>query len=241
MISKDNIAHNIAASNTIPRIHWRVPTSIFIGIAPLKFANYQKDEKGEFVSVKVFNPAEHRWQSEKLRIGKATGIVLRGGRSFGWASQPLKPDARPDDFMRTLKVKEWGDAISKLKRAARSERNEKSSIEPSHMAQLTKCTIGSRVQKAIARLSKSLVRAGVVKSKLVARMYGGASYRTVSTFGKLYDTLGIDAVPEMWGNGVTSISPKTRDLLVGFETKPDGSITYIRLARADVPKSATIL
>ena len=229
----DSIAHLIAAEqDSLHVLHWRTPTSIFIGISPLKFAK----KSIQSAAVRAFNPAEHRWQIETVRVGKATGIVLRGGRSYGWASQSVVPEDRAGDYMCNLgSPRTLPGAIAKLQRAVLACTDTCASFDTKHKSQLLRLNSLSRPTRAIARLIRSVLRAGVTRFRFVVRLYGGACTRTVATFGDVARHLKIDTVPEMWGDGRTRISSATRDLLVGFETRPDGTISYVRISRADVP------
>lgn len=214
---------NIVDKETENVIEWLTPTSIFIGISPLKLREEEK-------YIKVRNPVENRYQEEKFRVGKINGIVLRGGTKYGWASQPLKLEKKPGEYSYQPATKK--DEFSSLKTAIHSQKKS-NGVEPlfdyRHVTQYNKMM--DTLPKPIEKLKKEFD-----SFKIVARLYGGGLKRKAIRFKTLYDKYNISEIPEQWGSGVSQYSQTTKDYLVGCEYKLDGTLQYIRLKNSDLPK-----
>lgn len=220
-MQKDDLVA-IVDKETEDVIEWLTPTSIFIGISPLKL-----DE--EFKLIKVRNPVENRYQEEKFKVGKVNGIVLRGGTKYGWASQPLKLEKKPGEYSyQPTKKAEF----SSLKTAIHSQKKSngvKPLFDYRHITQYNKMM--DTLPKPIEKLKKEFD-----SYTIVARLYGGGLKRKAITFKKLYEKYNISEIPEQWGDGVSQYSQTTTDYLVGCEYKLDGTLQYIRLKNGDLPK-----
>jgi hypothetical protein len=228
------------------QIKWITPVSIFLGITPTKIIEeeFEKDEKGLYKEVKVFNPIEKRYQNEKLRVGKVHGIVLRGGNIYGWASQPYKLKKLKNEYsfqpkQSGIKVKPENqkDILEEL--SVLIDALVKNKIAPNtdikHLKQLHKISQNpsNRCSKAIQSVFRKAK--GVKEFELVCRMFGGERERTAITFRELYETYKIDTVPEQWGTGFTKYSKANENLLIGYETDLDGNKFYVRLHKKDIP------
>lgn len=204
-------------------IEWLTPTSIFIGISPIKLPD-------EFKAIKVRNPVENRYQEEKFRVGKLNGIVLRGGTKYGWASQPLKLEKKPGEY--SYQPATHKDEFASLKTAIESQKKSngvKPLFDYRHVTQYNKMM--DTLPKPIEKLKKEFD-----SYKIVARLYGGGLKRKAITFQTLYEKHNIKEIPEQWGDGVSHYSNTTKDYLVGCEYKLDGTLQYIRLKHGDLPK-----
>ena len=204
-------------------IEWLTPTSIFIGISPLKLEEETK-------VIKVRNPIENRYQEEKFRVGKLNGIVLRGGTKYGWSKQPLKLERKPGEYSYQPATKK--DELASLESAILSEKKSngvKPLFDYRHVSQYKRMI--ATLPKPIERLKKEFE-----SYKIVARLYGGGLKRKAVTFQTLYEKYNISEIPEQWGDGVSQYSKKTKDYLVGCEYKLDGTLQYIRLKNGDLPK-----
>jgi len=222
MNSKEALT-KIVDNETEHVIEWLTPTSIFIGISPLKL-----DEETKLV--KVRNPVENRYQEEKFRVGKLNGIVLRGGTKYGWASQPLKLERKPGEYSYQPATKK--DELASLETAIKTQKKSngvKPLFDYRHLTQYNK--IMGTLPKPIEKLKKHFDN-----YKIVARLYGGGLKRKAITFQTLHDKYNISEIPEQWGDGVTQYSNNTKDFLVGCEYKLDGTLQYIRLKNGDLPK-----
>jgi hypothetical protein len=235
------------AENTI---RWKTPTSIFIGLSPMKMTTVCKeDEKGAYAMSKVFNPTEHRYQDEKLRKNKILGVVLRGDNMYGWASQPYKLEKKIGEFSLQPKIYRFNATVTPTKSILHEvhvlmtsllqnidkRTRIKSLYDKSHLYQLQKIVDGKedRVPKALNRLFHN--SKCVQDFAVVCRLYGGGNQRIAMTFRDLSAIHGINEIPEQWGNGSTTISKETEMMLVGCEIGPDGSLKYIRLFAKDIP------
>lgn len=208
-------------------IEWLTPTSIFIGISPLKL-----DE--EFKAIKVRNPVENRYQEEKFRVGNINGIVLRGGTKYGWSKQPLKIERKPGEYSYQPATKR--DEFASLETAIETQKKSngvKPLFDYRHVSQYSRMM--DTLPKPIERLKKQFD-----SYKIVARLYGGGLKRKAITFQTLYDKYNIKEIPEQWGDGVSHYSSKTKDYLVGCEYKLDGTLQYIRLKKGDLPKYKSV-
>ncbi len=251
MLTKAELTKLVSLEDAKNTIKWKTPTSIFIGLSPLKLSDdCAEDEKGKFASVKVFNPTEHRYQDEQIRLGKVLGVVLRGGDIYGWAKQNYKLEKRLGEY--SLEPKQSGIKIKvdksknilpelhTLSNALIENINKPTKSKPlftaSHISQLTKISQNqeNRVAKAINRVFHNAK--GVEQFSLICRMYGGGRERTAITFKYLYDTHKISEVPEQWGSGVSVYSKETEKILIGAETGLDGKLYYFRLHQKDIPK-----
>jgi hypothetical protein len=222
MNSKEDLA-KIVDNETEHVIEWLTPTSIFIGISPLKL-----DEETKLV--KVRNPVENRYQEEKFRVGNINGIVLRGGTKYGWAKQPLKLEKKPGEYSYQPATKK--DEFSSLETAIKTQKKSngvKPLFDYRHLTQYNK--IMGTLPKPIEKLKKNFD-----SYKIVARLYGGGLKRKAITFQTLHDKYNISEIPEQWGDGVTQYSNNTKDFLVGCEYKLDGTLQYVRLQKGDLPK-----
>lgn len=220
---KEDIA-TLVAKETENVIEWLTPTSIFIGISPLKLS------EEETKLVKVYNPVENRYQEEKFRVGKINGIVLRGGTKYGWASQPLKLEKKQGEYSYQPATKK--EDFASLEKAIKSQKKSngvKPLFDYRHVSQYNRMM--SALPKPIEKLKKEF---GIYK--IVARLYGGGLKRKAVTFQTLHDKHNIKEIPEQWGDGVIEYSDKTKDYLVGCEYKLDGTLQYIRLQKGDLPK-----
>lgn len=252
MLSKEELVKLISSESVANTIRWKTPTSIMIGFSPLKLADKCiSDEKSKYATVKVFNPTEHRYQEEKVRVGKILGVVLRGGNIYGWASQPYKLEKKIGEY--SLEPKESGIKISKeksktiiplifhkLATVLMENTDKKVKVKPMfdnrHIRQLAKIIENpeDRVLRAVNRAVQNAK--GVEEFSIICRMYGGGRERTAVTFKYLYEIHGISEVPEQWGNGISVYSKETENMLVGAETALDGQLYYFRLHQKDIPK-----
>lgn len=215
VILVDNESENV--------IEWLTPTSIFIGISPLKL-----DE--EFKVIKVRNPVENRYQEEKFKVGKLNGIVLRGGTKYGWSSQPLKLEKKPGEYShQPAKNKEAFASLETAIKTQKKSNGVKPLFDYRHITQYNRMMV--TLPKPIEKLKKAFD-----SYRIVARLYGGGLKRKAVTFQTLYDKYNISEIPEQWGDGVSKYSNKTKDYLVGCEYKLDGTLQYIRLQKGDLPK-----
>jgi hypothetical protein len=222
MNSKEELA-KIVDNETEHVIEWLTPTSIFIGISPLKL-----DEETKLV--KVRNPVENRYQEEKFRVGNINGIVLRGGTKYGWAKQPLKLEKKPGEYSYQPATKK--DELASLETAIKTQKKSngvKPLFDYRHLTQYNK--IMGTLPKPVEKLKKNFD-----SYKIVARLYGGGLKRKAITFQTLHDKYNISEIPEQWGDGVTQYSNNTKDFLVGCEYKLDGTLQYVRLQKGDLPK-----
>jgi hypothetical protein len=253
MLSKAALARLVWNANDDGVVSWRTPTSIFIGLSPVKLARgCPFDEKGPFATVRVFNPVEHRHQQEKLREGKVIGVVLRGGRIYGWASQPyhlehkkgeyrFQPSAgrHPPSHAPGSDIRRCVQRLSSLLLLeATFPRSRRRRIQPlfdqAHIEQLRDITanIDNRVVRAVNTALRR--QKGADACRVVARMYGGGRIRKAMTFQHLYETYHIREVPEQWGDGTVTYSPETASMLIGSELGADGALYYLRLHEKDV-------
>jgi hypothetical protein len=222
MNNKEDLAKNID-KETENVIEWLTPTSIFIGISPLKLEEETK-------VIKVRNPIENRYQEEKFRVGKLNGIVLRGGTKYGWASQPLKLERKLGEYSYQPATKK--DEFLSLETAIKSQKKSngvKPLFDYRHVSQYNRMM--NTLPKPIERLKKQFD-----SYKIVARLYGGGLKRKAITFQTLYDKYNISEIPEQWGDNFVQYSSKTKDYLIGCEYKLDGTLQYIRLKSGDLPK-----
>lgn len=255
--TKDALIAIVVAESEDNTIRWKTPTSIMIGLSPLKLAPYcLTDKKGAYVTTRVFNPTEHRYQYEKVRVGTVTGVVLRGGDIYGWASQPyvlekkageysLEPKASGVKIRRDLTTTVSGALRPSLHALTKSlmENVEKKgnrvdpTFAPSHLRQLAKISEGAGDDQVVRAVERALRNAkGVEEARLVCRMYGGGRERTAVTFKHLYEKHGIREVPEQWDDGISVYSKETEKMLIGAERAFDGSLYYFRLHQKDIPK-----
>jgi hypothetical protein len=215
----------IVDKETENSIEWLTPTSIFIGISPLKLEE-------DFKAIKVRNPVENRYQEEKFRVGNINGIVLRGGTKYGWSKQPLKIERKPGEYSYQPATKR--DEFASLEKAIETQKKSngvKPLFDYRHLSQYKRMISALSLPAPIEKLKKEFD-----SYKIVARLYGGGLKRKAVTFQTLYDKYNISEIPEQWGSGVSQYSNKTKDYLIGCEYKLDGTLQYIRLKNGDLPK-----
>jgi hypothetical protein len=249
MLTKAELAKLVSLEKDT--INWKTPTSIFIGLSALKLTDEcSEDEKSKHGTVKVFNPTEHRYQDEKLRIGKVLGVVLRGSNIYGWAMQDYKLKKKVGEYsfepkesniiLAMDKSKSILPELQQLSVALLNNIDKNTRVKPmfssAHISQLEKLTKNQedRVLLALNRVFHNAK--GVDKFSIICRMYGGGRERKAITFKNLYEKYKISEVPEQWGDGISVYSKETENMLIGTETGFDGRLYYFRLHQKDIPK-----
>lgn len=220
------------------QVSWKTYTSIFIGVSPMKLVKTVKDEKGDHVPIKVWNPIEKREQEEKLREKKAHGIVLRRTSKYGWASQPYHMETieglyahnissdRDVPKNKTAFIRVFNEIVEEIKVIIKT---------PDPRSNYEKGQLKMKNLEAISEALWKIVSTVDGEFKFVARVYGGNANRYGVTFETLRDAFGIEQIPEQYGDKYTKYLVKNKNMIVGYEKRKTGEEVYIRLVKGDLP------
>lgn len=243
--------------------YFMVPSSLFFGLHPTTLGDTKvwsdKKQRDEML-IKVFNPAEDREQEEKFVEAKATGIILRGTNSFGWASSDMDTSGFPE-FLHMWK----GDVITiadvdavpeALKTAAQATLDAgkdfpNSYFNDEHWQQLQGVASGGgeTFEALVKTFQKVLTSDPTAQYELVPRTYAGGVLRLTCTMDHVVKSLvpqlenpkdgepaPIVTVDEMWGGKTLEYDPeKASSILIGAELANNGKPRYVRISFLDGP------
>ena len=133
---------------------WRVNTSLFFGLMPSKMgasATYNNMKQRHEILHDVRNPAEQgRTQTSAFREGQFIGIVLRGNRSYGWASSAADTSDFPSALMcfstdqLAARPGQLLQSLAKLALELMGQRDDPRAVfDEAHWAQLDSIAIGT--------------------------------------------------------------------------------------------------
>lgn len=241
---------------------WRVPTSVFFGLSPEHLGDGAEvhSVKGKQLVVEVHNPAEQRMQKEAFRLDKYTGVILRGGDVYGWATTPLDPGSLPSTLFcvpLTPRAIQPG-TVGKMLRAAAAELlnavDVPGALVPTTVrGQLHALANGTDDNRIASALESVMAADPTSRFVFTGRLYGGGPWRGCLTFeelarkaapvsGRMQGRFGgrVVMVDEMFGDRKLALASHSKDTLVGCEWRKDGTVAYVRVTPNDVPEEYAV-